>query len=210
MSDEFPPLAPLPNLTLHPSTNPHTIDAPKIVNTWLTALTTSLTKSQPIVTTLLFLPEHSWWRDLATFTWDITCHNGAETISKYIQHSNAGLTDAVADLPGALAPRLEDLGGMKFIQSGFRFRTGAGKGRGVVRLANVGEEVWRAWTVYTVLERLDGQDQVEARRERESEVQTGPSNGTVPASIQTDQDVQVLVIGAGELHPTSLSAEDQY
>ncbi|KAL3487675.1 hypothetical protein BJX62DRAFT_253826 [Aspergillus germanicus] len=197
MSDEFPPLAPLPNLTLHPSTNPDTIDAPQIVNTWLRALTASLAENQPIATTLLFLPEHSWWRDLATFTWNITCKNGTEKISKYIQHSNAGFTDAVADLPGALAPRLEDMGGMKFIQAGFRFRTGAGRGRGVVRLANVGPEVWRAWTVYTVLERLDGQDGVEARRERESGIPGSASNGTGPASIQQDNDVQVLVIGAG-------------
>jgi hypothetical protein len=36
---------------------------------------------------------------------------------------------------------------MKFIQSGFRFKTRVGKGRGVVRLANVGPEEWRAWKV---------------------------------------------------------------
>ncbi|KAL2865890.1 flavin-containing monooxygenase [Aspergillus lucknowensis] len=192
MPDEFPPLAPLPQLTLHPSTDPSTIDAPQIVSSWLTTLTTSLSKTNPTLATTatqsLFLPAHSWFRDLATFTWTISCHNGAETIGKYLHDSTAGFTDAVADLQGVLAPRLEDMGGMKFIQAGFRFKTRVGKGRGVVRLANVDEETWQAWTVYTVLERLDGQDE---------RVQVGPANGTGPSMAQSTDDVQVLVIGAG-------------
>ncbi|CEL04210.1 hypothetical protein ASPCAL05341 [Aspergillus calidoustus] len=197
MPDEFPPLAPLPSLTLHPSTDPDAIDAPQIVNTWLTALTTSLANNQPLATTLLFLPEHSWWRDLATFSWNIACHNSAEAISKYLWQSDAGFTDAVADLPGALAPHLEDLGGMRFIQAGFRFRTRVGSGRGVVRLANVGKGLWRGWTVYTVLERLDGQDEAEARRGEDVGIQPAPPGGEASSSIQKNEDVQVLVIGAG-------------
>ncbi|KAJ0423488.1 flavin-binding monooxygenase [Aspergillus carlsbadensis] len=187
MSDEFPPLAPLPQLTLHPSTDPDKINAPEIANTWLTTLTTALTTPHPTNTNLttLFLPEHAWWRDLATFTWDITCHNGSEAISSCLRSSKAGFTEAVADLPGALAPRVEDLGGMKFVQAGFRFRTGVGSGRGVVRLANVGQDEWRAWTVYTVLEGLHGLDG------------DGVAAGAVRSSTKGNDDVQVLVIGAG-------------
>ena len=93
---------------------------------------------------------------------------------------------------------------MKFIQSGFRFKTRVGKGRGVVRLANVGPEEWRAWTVYTVLERLDGQDEVEARREKEQSTLSS-SSGAVLASTRGEGDVQVLVIGVGELPTGNIS-----
>ncbi|KAL4993572.1 hypothetical protein BDV10DRAFT_22600 [Aspergillus recurvatus] len=86
------------------------------------------------------------------------------------------------------------MGGMKFIQSAFRFKTRVGKGRGVVRSANVGPEEWRAWTVYTVLERLDGHDEVEARREKEQSTRSS-SSGAVPSSTRSDGDVHVLVIG---------------
>ncbi|CAP79351.1 Pc17g00640 [Penicillium rubens Wisconsin 54-1255] len=209
MSDEFPPLAPLPQLTLHPSTDPSQIDAPKMVNAWLTTLTTALTANQPIILTTHFLPDHSWWRDLATFTWDIACHNGSEAISKYLRSSTSGFTEAVADLPGALAPHLEDMGGMKFIQSGFRFKTRVGKGRGVVRLANVGPEEWRAWTVYTVLERLDGQDEVEARREKEQSTLSS-SSGAVLASTRGEGDVQVLVIGVDKTSRVGDSWRNRY
>jgi hypothetical protein len=34
-------------------------------------------------------------------------YNGSEAISKYLRSSTSGFTEAVADLPGALAPHLE-------------------------------------------------------------------------------------------------------
>ncbi|KAL4910554.1 hypothetical protein BDW74DRAFT_164445 [Aspergillus multicolor] len=57
---------------------------------------------------------------------------------------------------------------MRFIQTGFGFKTNFGKGKGVLRLANVGPEEWKAWT---------------CAREKEEK-----DNSTL----------QVLVIGAGQ------------
>ncbi|KAL4968476.1 flavin-containing monooxygenase [Aspergillus stella-maris] len=183
--DEYPPLAALPSLTLHPSINPDHLDATKIANKWLTTFSASLnpSKTQPNKTNIQshFLEKESWFRDFVSFSWDIACHNGSEDISTYLTSSASGFSDAKIDQPGALLqPHLADLGGMRFIQAGFGFKTNFGNGRGVLRLANTGPDEWKAWTVFTVLEGLDGQEERVQEKEKD--------NNTL----------QVLIIGAGQ------------
>ncbi|KAL4919242.1 hypothetical protein BDW62DRAFT_179715 [Aspergillus aurantiobrunneus] len=193
MSDEFPPLAALPQLTLHPSVDPEDLDAAKIVNDWLSSFTESLGKGQAGTIEGHFLEKESWWRDFVSFSWDIACHNGAEAICKYLASSTTGFVEPKTDQPGALQPHLADMGGLRFIQSGFGFKTNFGVGRGVLRLANAGPGQWKAWTVFTVLERLNQQDALELRSATEAD----SSRETLPAATQTDDSLQVLVIGAG-------------
>ena len=208
MANEFPPVAALPNLTLHPSVVEEELDAADIVNGWLSSFTESLAKGQAAEISAHFLEKESWWRDLVSLSWDIACHNGAETIANYISSSTAGFRDLKADLPGALQPSLQDMGGMRFIQSGLSFKTDAGAGRGVLTLANVGPQQWKAWTVMTELERLNYQDELELRRAKEAETQSAASShGAGPSSSQDDDDLQVLVVGAGESTTGGLFAE---
>ncbi|RAK86774.1 flavin-binding monooxygenase [Aspergillus costaricaensis CBS 115574] len=195
ISDEFPPLAALPNLSLHPSIDAEQLNAAKIADDWLASLSKSLSTGHPDAIQAHFLEKESWWRDFVSFSWDIACHNGSQAISSYLASSTSGFSDPKLDQPGALQPHLADLGGMRFIQAGFGFTTKAGKGRGVLRLANVGPEEWKAWTVFTVLERLNGQDELEAERAKAAEVQ---SSGSGPQSTTEDSDLQVLVVGAGQ------------
>ncbi|KAL2817713.1 hypothetical protein BDW59DRAFT_131956 [Aspergillus cavernicola] len=199
MPDEFPPLAALPQLTLHPSVEPEHLDAAKIVNDWLSSFTESLTKGRVGDMSGHFLDKESWWRDFVSFSWDIACHNGAEAICKYLSSSTTGFAQPTMDQAGALQPHLADMGGLRFIQSGFCFKNNFGVGRGVLRLANVGPDQWKAWTVFTVLERLNEQERLELRRAKEAEIQSSASSrGTLPSSIQIDGSLQVLVIGAGQ------------
>ncbi|XRM47511.1 hypothetical protein ABZX51_010482 [Aspergillus tubingensis] len=195
ISDEFPPLAALPNLSLHPSIDAEQLNAAKITDDWLASFSKSLSTGQPDAIQAHFLEKESWWRDFVSFSWDIACHNGSQAISSYLASSTSGFSDPKLDQPGALQPHLADLGGMRFIQAGFGFTTKAGKGRGVLRLANVGPDEWKAWTVFTVLERLNGQDELEAERAKAAEVQ---SSGSEPQSTNEDSDLQVLVVGAGQ------------
>lgn len=204
MYDEYPPLAALPQLTLHPSIDPERLDAAKIVNDWLSSFTESLSQGQSDSILGHFLEKESWWRDFVSFSWDIACHNGAEAICTYLTSSTVGFSEPKADQPGALQPQLADMGGLRFIQSGFGFKTKFGTGRGVVRLANVGPDQWKAWTVFTVLEQLNGQDELLSRRAKEAEMQAGAPSQTPPASAQTDSNLQVLVVGAGERRAFSL------
>jgi hypothetical protein len=198
MSDEFPPLAALPRLMLHPSVKPEYLDAAKVVNDWLSSFMESLKNGCAANMFDHFLEQESWWRDFVSLTWDIACHNGSEAICKYLSTSTAGFTEAKAEQPGALQPHLEDLGGLRFIQSGFSFKTNFGTGRGVLRLASVGVDQWKAWTVFTVLENLNEEEGLGLQRTREPEKQCSASSyGTLPSVIRNDDDLQVLVIGAG-------------
>lgn len=204
MYDEYPPLAALPQLTLHPSIDLARLDAAKIVNDWLSSFTESLSQGQSDDILGHFLEKESWWRDFVSFSWDIACHNGAEAICNYLTSSAVGFAEPKADQPGALQPQLADMGGLRFIQSGFGFKTKFGTGRGVVRLANVGPHQWKAWTVFTVLEQLNGQDELFSHRAKEAEMQAGAPSQTPPPSDQTDSNLQVLVVGAGERRAFSL------
>ncbi|KAJ5669126.1 hypothetical protein N7462_010196 [Penicillium macrosclerotiorum] len=192
------PLAALPQLALHPSVEPEQLDAAKIVNDWLSTFAESLTEGRKADIQDHFLETESWWRDFVSFSWDIACHNGAETICKYLSASTTGFAEPKANQPGALEPQLMDMGGLRFIQSGFGFKNNFGVGRGVLRLANVGPDQWKAWTVFTVLEALNEQKAMELRRKQKAEIQSNaPSRETPPSSTQTDGSLQVLVIGAG-------------
>ncbi|KAL5334973.1 flavin-binding monooxygenase [Aspergillus crustosus] len=183
MSDEYPPLAALPQLTLHPSINTTQLDAAKIANDWLSSLTESLSTGHKDAISALFLQKESWWRDFVSLSWDIASPNGAEAISDYLARSGAWFREPKSDQPGVLQPHLAEMGPFRFIQTGFSFRTDSGAGRGVLRLANVGPEEWKAWTVFTVLEGLKEQEGQKVRKAEDTE---------------TDDDPQVLVVGAGQ------------
>ncbi|KAJ5939736.1 hypothetical protein N7466_002870 [Penicillium verhagenii] len=171
MSEDFPPCAALPVLTLHPSVNPEQLDAAKVV-------ADSLAKRQADDINDHFLEKESWCRDFISFSWDIACHNGAETISEYLSSSKTGFRNPKANQPGAMMSQLANLGPMQFIQSGFSFETDVGVGRGVLRLASIGPDQWKAWTIFTTLEHL-----------KEQEAETQPR-----ASLDS---MQVLIVGAG-------------
>ncbi|GAB1212209.1 hypothetical protein ATERTT37_001341 [Aspergillus terreus] len=113
LSDEFPPLAALPQLSLHPSIDAEGLCAAKIANEWLASFSNSLSSGRPDHIQPLFLDTESWWRDIIAFSWDFSCQNGSKAISSY--------------LTSALQPRLADLGGLRFIQAGFRFTTKFGQ-----------------------------------------------------------------------------------
>lgn len=195
VSEEYPPLAALPNLSLHPSIDAEQLSASKIANEWLASFSKSLSTGRADAIQAHFLEKESWWRDFISFSWDIACHNGSQAISDYLASSTSDFSDPTLDQPGALQPHLADLGGMRFIQAGFGFKNKSGKGRGVLRLANVGPEEWKAWTVFTVLERLNGQDELEAQRVKAAGIQ---SSGSGPQPTNEDSDLQVLVVGAGQ------------
>jgi hypothetical protein len=173
------PLTPLPNLSLHESTIREQIDAGKIIDAWLSSLENSLKTKDTAAIPELFL-EDSWWRDVVAVSFDISTKEGQASISEYIQSSTAAPRDIKAIKDGGLAPKLMDMGGMLWLESGFTFETNYGSCRGIIRLVNTGPEKWKAWTVSTGLDSLKGQEDVK------------------PAESGSDEEVQVLVVGAGK------------
>ncbi|OKL64381.1 hypothetical protein UA08_01104 [Talaromyces atroroseus] len=197
MSQEFPPLATIPPLTLHESIKRNELDASKPVHAWLASLSKTLNEGKSADFSVLFLEKDSWWRDFVALTWDIECRNGADAIHEFLRHSKAGLTGVAVGETPALQPQLVDMGGLLFIQSGFTFKTDFGTGRGVLRLANVGFNEWKAWTVFTSLERLHGQTEVDMSvvgTQGVDAISHGASGGSM---ANANDHLQVLVIGAG-------------
>lgn len=175
--------APLPVLQLHKDVNRDSIDPGSITKLWLDKLQQKISQNLLPDVSELFL-EESWWRDIVAVSWNITTKKGTIDIGHYLQSHAAknGLGQFSVIEQGALQPRLSDLGGLIWIESGFTFATKAGTGRGIVRLANAGPLLWKAWIVHTNLDELNEFPEQQPQRN---------SN-----SYQT-KDPQVLIIGAG-------------
>ncbi|TVY46827.1 putative indole-3-pyruvate monooxygenase [Lachnellula occidentalis] len=149
--------APLPELVLHDTSTRDEIDPESIAKTWLENLQAKISQGQLEDVSDLFIDD-SWWRDIVGLSWNITTKRGMSKISQYLQSqvskSGFGKFDVIHQ--GVLQPRLSDLGGLIWIESGFTFETKAGTGRGILRLANTGPQQWKAWIVHTTLEELSG------------------------------------------------------
>jgi hypothetical protein len=199
MANEFPPYGAFPSLTLHESINRDHLDASKIAGNWFASLSKQLQDGRLGDLSDLFLEDHSWWRDIMGLSWDITSKEGTKAIKNYLGASTAGFGQLEPIQPGALQPQLAEMGPMIFIQAGFTFQTKIGSGRGILRLANVDPETWKAWTVFTQLERLVGQDEIEAQKLKSSGDQSARSQPFDMSDIKSDiEGPEVLVVGAGE------------
>ena len=174
--------APLPKLVLHHDINRDSIDARSIPKAWLNNLQKKIFQGQLKDISELFIDE-SWWRDIIGLSWDITTKRGTNEISQYLQAQTAKSGFGQFDMidQGALQPRLSDMGGLIWIESGFTFENKAGTGRGIVRLANVDPVLWKAWIVHTNLDELKG----------------FPEQSPLEHSNDGKLDPQVLIIGAG-------------
>lgn len=175
--------APLPELVLHDLTSRDEIDPKSIAKTWLESLQTKISQSQLQNVSDLFIDD-SWWRDIVGLSWNITTKRGASRISQYLQTQapKSGFGKFAVIEQGVLQPRLSDMGGLIWIESGFTFETKTGTGRGILRLSNTGPRQWKAWIVHTTLDELKGFPEHPPQ-----EKPTGPET----------KDIQVLIIGAG-------------
>ncbi|KFY89265.1 hypothetical protein V498_06476 [Pseudogymnoascus sp. VKM F-4517 (FW-2822)] len=176
--------APLPSLVFHDEVNRGSIDPRSITETWLQNLQQKVSENQLRDVSELFIDE-CWWRDIVALSWNITTKCGRNEISQYLQlqaaKSGFGQLNVVDQ--GALQPRLSNMGGLIWIESGFSFETKVGTGRGIVRLANVGPLQWKAWIVHTNLDELKGFPE---QSPQEKPKCYKPTNS------------QVLIIGAGQ------------
>lgn len=195
---QFPPLAAFPSLALHESVSRDDVDAPSIVNKWLSQLSQFCVQGHLDDLSTLFV-EESWWRDLLGLSWDFASKHGPESIGKYISSSQAEFGHIKAVEQGALQAQLVDMGPLTLIQSGFTFKTKFGYGRGVVKLANVSPQEWKAWCVFTRLDRLATQDEPGIQKAPESQIHKNRPGRVNVDSKSKKEPLQVLIIGAGLL-----------
>ncbi|ETI25130.1 hypothetical protein G647_04502 [Cladophialophora carrionii CBS 160.54] len=187
------PLASIPPLTLQEDVNRHDINPGDIVSNWLAALDKRPQNGLSTDLPDLFI-EDSWWRDFVGLSWDIATKHGLGSIGEYLNTSTTGFGNLEVTKAGGLQPALVDMHGMIWVQGGFTFKTRDGSGQGLVRLINVSKTQWKAWTVFTQLERLNSQDEIDRQRLRQDYTQTRLSNGVNGGK----EEPQVLIIGAGQ------------
>ena len=114
------------------------------VRAWLQAFEEALTRSDIAAATALFA-QTCYWRDLISFTWNITTVEGHAGIAEMLE---ARLAD-VAPSGFALDGEATAAGGVT--EGWFLFETAAGRGKGFLRLKDDG-----CWTLLTTLYELKG------------------------------------------------------
>lgn len=192
----------IPDHSLHPNVKQENVDAKGLVAGWLSRLETCLSQSSFADFPELFVDD-CWWRDIIGLEWDFSTKHGLEDVKRYVSNATNTPSDLHSIESGALKPILLDMGGMIWVQGGFTFKSTHGRGRGVVKLLNVGEFEWKAWTVFTQLERLNFQDELESQKTRNPAALSNqvPSNTGVTQSKSEEDDLQVLIVGAGNYIP---------
>jgi hypothetical protein len=195
------PLGAIPPLTLQPGIDARTVNAENLVCAWLASFGKRSDNGLSTHLADLFI-EDSWWRDFLGLSWDIVTKNGIDVIKGYVDSSTTDFGNLEVINVGGLKPMMFNMQGAVWVQGGFTFKTAHGTGRGLVRLINVEKDQWKAWNVFTQLERLNSQDKIDAQRLEKEYTQT---RSRVPNGVHDNNygDLQVLIIGAGKLWSSS-------
>jgi putative flavoprotein involved in K+ transport len=114
------------------------------VSEWLRSFEDALTRADIKAAAALFL-EVSYWRDLVSFTWNITTLEGRAGIAAMLEATLARVAPSHFQIDGEAT----EAGGVT--EGWFTFETAVGRGTGLVRLKDGG-----AWTFLTSLSELKG------------------------------------------------------
>lgn len=123
------------------------------VSAWLAAFERALKARDVEAVTELFAADECYWRDLVAFTWNIATMDGRAQIASMLW-SQLDAVGEVAISPEGDAKTVEDR-----IEGWFDFGTGAGRGKGYVRLRG-----GKCWTLMTSLTELKGFEEPSGRR----------------------------------------------
>ncbi|OAA72428.1 Monooxygenase [Cordyceps fumosorosea ARSEF 2679] len=185
----------LPELKLHVAKAD--VDAAAIVSEWLAGLHACLAGTTTGDSFAKLFIGDAWWRDILALGWEFTTKRGQDDIRHHVDEGRRTrvVEDVKACEAGGLKPSLVEFAGQAWVQSAFTFRTQHGSCRGYVRLENDAEKNWKAWTVFTELEELHYQKELEVKRRQSRSARKRPqqANGT-----HASEDLDVLIVGAGQ------------
>jgi putative flavoprotein involved in K+ transport len=119
------------------------------VTSWLSSFDAALTAGDAAAAAELFT-EDSFWRDLVSFTWNITTAEGRAAIADMLEHTLAG----VQPRAWRITEGEEPTGADGVTEAWIEFETAVGRGRGQLRLRD-----GRAWTLLTTLYELTGHEE---------------------------------------------------
>jgi putative flavoprotein involved in K+ transport len=131
---------------------------PAVATRWLGAFGDALARGDVAATQALF-EEDSHWRDMVTFTGEITTLSGAARIAAALTARGEGKSPTGFALDAARsAPRVVTRAGENVVEAFFRFETVHTRSQGVVRFAvpAPGGAMPRAWTLFTAIDEIKG------------------------------------------------------
>jgi putative flavoprotein involved in K+ transport len=168
------------------------------VDAWLASFESAL-KSRDVETAAGLFATESYWRDLVSFTWNITTVEGREGVAGLLGDTLEG-TD-----PSGFATEEPPDEADGVVTAWITFETGTGRGRGLLRLKEEdGED--RAWTLLTTLYELKGHEEPQ-RGGRPMGAQHGASKHRQTwlerqqeeaESLGSTAQPYVLVVGGGQ------------
>jgi putative flavoprotein involved in K+ transport len=184
--------------TLDAPETTETPDASAVATAWLDDLEAALSARDVPAAARLFATE-SYWRDLVSFSWNITTVEGREGVEQLLEQTLAG-----TDPSGfALDEPADEADGV--VTAWFVFETAVGRGRGLLRLIEEDGER-RAFTFLTTLYELKGHEEPRnEHRPRGAEHGADKSRQTwlerrqeEAESLGSTTQPYVLVIGGGQ------------
>lgn len=131
-------------------------EAKQAADRWLKAFEMALTSGEAAQIGALFHAD-CHWRDILAFTWDLSAFEGRETAAAQLASMQAKTMAHGFHLPpGRKPPRHARRVGRECIEAIFEFTTAVGRGAGIVRLSQAGDNSMKAWLLSTTLEELEG------------------------------------------------------
>ena len=180
------------------------LDAQEIAAVWLQDFGRSIEARDAAAAARLFSAE-GHWRDVLAFTWRIRTESGAAAIETALAPSLVRAQAHGFHIPaGRSQPRRVRRAGTDCIEAIFEFATAAGRANGVVRLVEEADGGWRAWTLLTTLEELDGYPDGRPRAVSDAEKFSRDFGGENwldqrrRAQRYEDHDPAVLIVGGGQ------------
>lgn len=150
----------------------------------------------------LFL-EESHWRDLLSFTWNITPLDGAGVIAGRLgKEQLQARARNFSLIENGAPPRRVQRVGIEVIEAIFQFETDVGRCRGVVRLKT--DEPTQAWALMTSLRELKGHEERLGSRQPSGAAYSREFGGAnwmdrrAKERAFADREPAVLIIGAGQ------------
>ena len=194
-------LATLPPVSQRPS------DPNSAAESWVASFNKVLGNPEPESVFEVFLLE-SYWRDQLCLSWDFHCLQGPENIAPLLRQSNGGsrLRSVSLDKSTAIrSPQATSFGGdIHAVQAFLTVETDVGHGRGVVKLVR-DDSGWKAYTLFTFLEELNGYKEVTGRK-RPNGVAHGEQisrknwldRRNAEQDFEGDEEPTVLVVGKND------------
>lgn len=151
------------------------------------------------------LGDDAHWRDILALTWHTGSLSGRENIAaQLIECAQDKKPENIEIDPSRTPPRWVTRAGCDCIEAIFRFKTAIGTGAGAVRLVQEDDGEWRAWTLSTTLQEIEGHAERFGKARTGGDAfnrEFGGDNWQDYRNKQRayeDRDPAVLVVGGGQ------------